>query len=80
MPESADEHEQSALRRSIDKARATGDSAKRSLLNPTGFRGVAEAAWLATHVAMYPFGLVEDKYRHAEERHNLDGLPPSSAG
>ena len=81
MPESADEHEQSALRRSIDKARATGDSAKRSLLNPTGFRGVAkEAAWLATHVAMYPFGLVEDKYRHAEERHNLDGLPPIQRG
>jgi triacylglycerol esterase/lipase EstA (alpha/beta hydrolase family) len=29
---------------------------------------------------MYPFGLVEDKYRHAEHRHNLDGLPPVQRG
>lgn len=44
-------------------------------------RGVAtEAAWLATHVAMYPFGLVEDQYRHAEHRHTLDGLPPVQRG
>lgn len=69
------------MRRRLDKARETTASAKRSLMNPAGLRGVAkEAAWLATHVAMYPFGLVEDKYRHAEERHNLDGLPPVQRG
>lgn len=81
MPDPANEHEESALRRSIDKARSTTDSAKKSLLNPAGLRGVArEAAWLATHVAMYPFGLVEDKYRHAEQHHNLEGLSPVRRG
>lgn len=73
--------EDGSMRRRLDKARETTASAKRSLMNPAGLRGVAkEAAWLATHVAMYPFGLVEDKYRHAEERHNLDGLPPVQRG
>ena len=65
----------------MQKARDTTGTAKKSLLNPLGLRGVAvEAAFLATHVAMYPFGLVEDKYRHAEQRHNLDGLPPVQRG
>ncbi len=81
MPERPLENEDSGLRGRLDKARDTTASAKKSLLNPKGMRGVAkEAAWLATHVAMYPFGLVEDKYRHAEERHNLDGLPPVQRG
>lgn len=80
MPERPD-NDDSAIRRSMERARHTTASAKKSLLNPAGLRGVAkEAAWLATHVAMYPFGLMEDKYRHAEERHNLDGLPPVQRG
>lgn len=80
MPERP-ENDDSAIRRSMDKARHTTASAKKSLLNPTGLRGVAkEAAWLATHVAMYPLGLMEDKYRHVEERHSLDGLPPVQRG
>lgn len=80
MPDSSTQGS-GALRKRIDKARATTASAKRSLMNPTGLRGVAkEAAWLATHVAMYPFGLMEDKYRHAEARHNLDNLPPVQRG
>ncbi|MEZ5185254.1 MAG: alpha/beta fold hydrolase [Candidatus Nanopelagicales bacterium] len=80
MPERP-ENQESGLRRSMEKARQTTASAKKSLLNPIGVRGVAkEAAWLAAHVAMYPFGVVEDKYRHVEERHNLDGLPPVQRG
>jgi len=81
MPDCPPENEQSPLRRRVVKARRATSSAKRSLLTPKGMKGVAkEAAWLATHVAMYPFGLVEDKYRHAEHRHTLDGLPPVQRG
>jgi pimeloyl-ACP methyl ester carboxylesterase len=81
MPECSPEDEDNTVRRSILKARSTTRAAKKSLMNPAGMRGVAkEAAWLATHVAMYPFGLVEDKYRHAEQRHTLDGLPPIQRG
>jgi Lipase (class 2) len=81
MPDRPADSDDASLRRNLEKARHTTASAKKSLLTPKGMRGVAkEAAWLATHVAMYPFGLVEDKYRHAEERHNLDGLPPVQRG
>lgn len=81
MPVEPPEEPASPLRRGIDKMRATSESAKKSLLSPLGVRGVAkEAAWLATHVAMYPFGLVEDQYRHAEQRHTLEGLPPVQRG
>lgn len=53
----------------------------RSVLTPRGVRGVAtEVAWLSTHIAMYPLGLVEEKAREEAERHNLDGLPPVQRG
>ena len=79
MPECPDD--ENSLRRNLEKARHTTTSAKKSLLNLRGIRGVAtEAAFLATHVAMYPFGLVEDKYRHAEHHHTLNNLPPVQRG
>ena len=81
MPECPPEDGENALRRGLQRARTSTESAKKSILNPRGMRGVAvEAAFLATHVAMYPFGLVEDKYRHAEQRHTLEGLPPVQRG
>ncbi len=77
MPECPEDQAPSRL----ERARKTTASAKKSLFNLSGAKGVAmEAAFLATHVAMYPFGLVEDKYRHAEHRHTLEGLPPVQRG
>lgn len=44
-------------------------------------RGTAvEVAWLSTHVAMYPLGLLEEKARDEVNRHNLEGLPPVRRG
>lgn len=46
-----------------------------------GVRGAAiEAAWVATHLAMYPLGLVEERVRLNQERHSLEGLPPAQRG
>lgn len=39
-----------------------------------------EVAWLSAHVAMYPLGLVEERAREAQERLNLEGLPPVQRG
>ncbi len=40
-------------------------------------RGAAiETAWIATHVAMYPFGVAAESSRHGLERYTLDGLTP----
>ncbi len=47
-------------------ARITGqaDEARRALLNPTGIAGVAvEGVWVALHLALYPWGLLEDRFR-----------------
>ena len=55
--------------------------ARSTLLSPTTFRGVAvEAAWVATHLAMYPLGLVEERARLQQERNSLEGLPPAQRG
>lgn len=65
------------LRDSLDRARATTAKARESVLNPSGIRGTAvEVAWLATHIAMYPFGLVEERAREESDRLSLEGLPP----
>lgn len=82
MPESPEEDRGPAgARDRLRKVRETSKTAKESVLSPTGIRGTAvELAWLATHVAMYPFGVVEDKYRHIEANHTLDDLPPVQRG
>lgn len=55
--------------------------AGRTLLSPSTVKGAAvEAAWLATHLAMYPLGLVEERARLHMERHSLEGLPPAQRG
>lgn len=57
------------------------DRARRSLLTPRGVRGVGvEAAWVATHLAMYPLGFVEERARLQLEHTSLDGLPPTQRG
>ena len=53
----------------------------RAVLTPTGMRGAAvEAAWFATHLALYPLGLIEEKAREEAERFTLHGLPPVQRG
>jgi triacylglycerol lipase len=42
------------------------DDARRSLLSPVGVLGVAvEAVWVALHVALYPWGVLEDRLDEA---------------
>lgn len=55
--------------------------AGRTWLSPSALRGLAvETAWVATHLAMYPMGLVEERVRLEHERHSLEGLPPAQRG
>jgi triacylglycerol lipase len=48
----------------------------RTVLRPTGLRGTAvEVAWIAAHLATYPFGVAQEKARPGEERYSLTDLP-----
>jgi triacylglycerol lipase len=65
----------------VHRARVSGRKARKALLTPAGVKGVlVEAAWLSTHVAMYPMGLIEERARDEVLRHNLEGLPPVQRG
>ena len=62
-------------------ARVFSRKTRKALLSPAGLRGAAiEVAWVATHVAMYPLGLIDSKARDEVMRHNLEGLPPVQRG
>lgn len=67
-----------------DRATRTRNSSRRmrkAIFSRAGLKGTAvEVAWLATHVAIYPLGLVEERAREEVERHNLDGLDPVKRG
>lgn len=68
-------------RKRITAVRNTGRKARRALLTPVGIKGaVVEAAWLSTHIAMYPMGLIEERAREESVRNNLEGLPPVQRG
>ncbi len=63
------------------RVRIGGRKARKSLLTPAGLKGVlVEVAWLSTHVALYPMGLIEERAREEVLRHNLEGLPPVQRG
>lgn len=50
----------------LQEALEVAANARRALLTPTGVAGVAvESAWVALHVAMYPWGLLEDRLDEA---------------
>ena len=71
----------SAARRHVIRAKRATRRSATSVFSTSGVRGTAkEIAWLATHIAMYPLGLAEEKVRKEAERHNLDGLPPVQRG
>jgi pimeloyl-ACP methyl ester carboxylesterase len=53
----------------------------RRLVNPAGIRGTAvEAAWIAAHLATYPFGVAQESIRPGAERFSLGDLPPVHRG
>jgi triacylglycerol lipase len=63
------------------RARHKLAQARRSLLSWSGIRGTAvEAAWLTTHLALYPLGFVEERARLNLEHTSLEGLPPTQRG
>ncbi|MFT6563600.1 MAG: pimeloyl-ACP methyl ester carboxylesterase [Actinomycetes bacterium] len=65
----------------VQRARVSGRKARKALMTPAGAKGVlVEAAWLSTHIAMYPMGLLEERAREEDLRHNLEGLPPIQRG
>ncbi len=69
------------VRQKAHNARVLARKARQSLVSPAGMKGAAvEVAWVATHLAMYPMGLVEERARDEIVRHNLDGLDPVQRG
>ncbi len=71
----------SEARKRIQRAKRTTRRSAAAVFSTSGVRGTAiEIAWLATHIAMYPLGLAEEKVRAEVERHNLEGLPPVQRG
>lgn len=56
------------------------DEARRALLSPTGVLGVAvEGVWVALHLALYPWGLLEDKLDEASHM-GVSHLSPVQRG
>ena len=64
-----------------DDARGTALLGARALLSPRGLRGAAlEIAWSTTHLALYPWGLIEQRARQEVDRFTLADLPPAQRG
>ncbi len=63
------------------EARRSLGRGTRAIASPVGLRGTAvELAWTATHLALYPWGLVEDRARAEVDRYTLADLPPIQRG
>jgi pimeloyl-ACP methyl ester carboxylesterase len=53
----------------------------KTLLSRSALRGSAvELAWIAAHIATYPFGVAQEKIRPDVERFSVDDLPPVHRG
>jgi hypothetical protein len=67
--------------RALDEARERADNARRALLTPSGLRGAAlEVAWWTAHLAMWPFGQLEERTQDVLHRTQLQDLPPVQRG
>jgi triacylglycerol lipase len=67
--------------RAIDDTRAFAERARRAILSPSGVKGtVTEVAWVAAHLAMYPFGMLEERTQDFHHVTNLSDLPPVQRG
>ena len=73
-----------AAGRATGLAAIAGDlvgGAARSLLTPAGLMGAGvEAAWLTTHVALYPWGLLADRGSGKGHGYSVGELPPVQRG
>ena len=55
--------------------------AAKALASPTGLLGATvEAAWLTTHLALYPWGLVGRHGRDSQLEYRVEHLPPTQRG
>jgi len=69
------------VKHAVKRVGAVAGRGARSLLSPSGLRGTAtEVAWIAAHVATYPFGVGQEKSRPVAERFTLTGLSPVHRG
>ena len=69
------------MRGSVVRWSGIASRSARNLLSPTGIRGTAvEVAWLAAHIASYPFGVAQERPSEEIERYTLDGLSPMHRG
>jgi pimeloyl-ACP methyl ester carboxylesterase len=76
------------LGRVADHLKALGATAQdvvggavRAIATPTGMVGAAvEAAWVTTHLALYPWGLLERHGRDSELGYRVEHLPPIQRG
>jgi len=64
-----------------EQARGAALLGARALLSLRGLRGTAlEMAWSTTHLALYPWGLIEGRARQEVGRFTLANLPPAQRG
>ncbi|MFE2750661.1 esterase/lipase family protein [Actinosynnema sp. NPDC059335] len=62
------------------KALGPAGGVLRAVASPAGVRGVAvEAAWLAAHTVLYPWGALEERPK-ADRHYRTDRLPPRRRG
>ncbi len=65
----------------LAQACRVGNNARRALLSPSGVRGaLLEAAWIAGHLVMYPFGVAEERTLDVLGRMQTQSLPPVQRG
>lgn len=71
----------SKVTRAASAANDIVGGAARALSTPTGLVGAAvEAAWLTTHVALYPWGLVVRHGADSQHGYRVEHLPPVQRG
>ena len=69
------------MRDRLQRARTTAGRGVRTVASPSGLRGTAlELAWIATHGALYPLGMLRERGEAQAERLSLEGLPPVQRG
>ena len=69
------------MRGTVGRLGAVAGRGARTVLSPTGIRGTAiEVAWLAAHIASYPFGVAQERAALELDRYTLTDLPPVRRG
>lgn len=67
--------------RALRETTGIAQRAGRALLSPAGLKGTAlEAAWIAGHLVMYPFGVADERTVESVRHLKLEDLPPVQRG